>query len=87
MSSPHEMSLAQRRLALIQRSSAQRAGILGAAAPMTRKAVSFDRVVDYVRRYPVVAAAAVGALALVGPRRVFDLGTRALTLYMLLKKS
>ena len=87
MNRDHEMSLAQRRRALVQRSSAQRAAILGAAAPITRKAVSLDRVVDYVRRYPVVAAAAVGALALVGPRRIFDLGTRALTLYMLLRKS
>jgi len=82
-----EMSLAQRRRALVERSEAQRAAILGAAEPITRKAVSLDRVVDYVRRYPVVAAAAAGALALVGPRRIFDLGTRALTLYMLLRKS
>ncbi len=87
MSRDREMSLAQRRHALVQRSTAQRAAILSAAEPMTRKAASFDRVVDYVRRYPVVAAAAAGALALVGPRRVFDLGTRALTLYMLLRKS
>ena len=81
-----EMSLAQRRRALVERSEAQRATILDAAAPLASKAVSLDRVVDYVRRYPVVAAAAVGALALAGPRRVFDLGTRALTLYMLLRK-
>ena len=87
MSRGREMTLAQRRRALVQRSSAQRAAILGAAEPITRKAASLGRVVDYVRRYPVVAAAAVGALALVGPRRVFDLGTRALTLYMLLRKS
>jgi YqjK-like protein len=82
-----EMSLAQRRRALVERSEAQRTAILDAAAPLASKAVSLDRVVDYVRRYPVVAAAAVGALALVGPRRLFDLGTRALTLYMLLRNS
>ena len=86
MNRSHEMSLAQRRQALIQRSTAQRAAILRAAEPIARKAISLDRVVDYVRRYPVAAAAAAGALALVGPRRVFDLGTRALTLYMLLRR-
>ncbi len=39
-----------------------------------------------LRRYPVVTALAVGAVALIGPRRIFDLGTRALTLYMLLRR-
>jgi hypothetical protein len=82
-----EMSLAQRRRALVERSEAQRVAIFDAATPLASKAVSLDRVVDYVRRYPVVAAAAVGAVVLVGPRRIFDLGTRALTLYMLLRKA
>ena len=81
-----EMTLAQRRRALIERSAAQRASILEGAAPLASKAASLDRVIDYVRRYPVAAAAAAGAIALVGPRRLFDLGTRALTLYMLLRR-
>jgi YqjK-like protein len=81
-----EMSLAERRRALVERSAAQRAAILDGVASLASKATSLDRVVDYVRRYPVVAAAAAGAIAIVGPRRLFDLGTRALTLYMLLRK-
>jgi hypothetical protein len=81
-----EMSLAQRRRALVERSAAQRAAILDGVAPLASKAASLDRVVGYARRYPLAAAAAAGALALVGPRRLFDLGTRALTLYMLLRK-
>jgi hypothetical protein len=79
--------LAERRRELVERSSAQRAAILGAAEPIVRKAASLDRVVDYVRRHPVGTALAAGAVALVGPRKLFDLGTRALTLYMLLRKS
>jgi len=39
-----------------------------------------------VRRYPVVAAVAVGAVALIGPQKIFDLGKRAVTLYMLLRR-
>jgi hypothetical protein len=82
-----EMSLAQRRRALVERSQAQRAALLGAAEPIVGKAATLDRVVDYVRRYPIATAVAAGAVALVGPRKLFDLGTRALTLYMLLRKS
>jgi hypothetical protein len=33
-----------------------------------------------------VTVLAVAAVALIGPRRLFDYGTRAITLYMLLKR-
>jgi hypothetical protein len=50
------------------------------------KVAAVDRVVSYVRQYPVVASIVVGALALAGPRRLFHLGARAITLYMLLRR-
>lgn len=80
-----EQSLAARRRELVERSSAQRAALFVAAEPLTRKAAALDRVVNYVRSNPVVSAVAVGAVALLGPRRIFDLGARAITLYTLLR--
>ena len=78
--------LAQRREELVERSAAQRAALLASAEPLVRKAVAVDRVVAYVRQYPVLASLAVGAVALIGPRRLFELGTRAIALYALLKR-
>jgi hypothetical protein len=42
--------------------------------------------VAYVRQYPVLASLAVVAVALIGPRKLFDLGARAIALYALLKR-
>jgi len=81
----HRQSLAQRRAELVERSAAQRAALLAAATPIVAKAAAVDRVVSYVRRYPVLSSFAVGAVALAGPRRLLDLGSRAVTLYMLLR--
>jgi hypothetical protein len=78
--------LAQRRQELVERSTAQRAALLAAAEPVVRKAAAVDRVVAYVRQYPVLASLAVGAVALIGPRRLFEVGTRAIALYALLKR-
>jgi hypothetical protein len=78
--------LAERREELIARSAAQRAALAVSAEPLVRKAASFDRVVGAVRRNPVVAAVAVGAVALLGPRRIWELGARAITLYTLLRR-
>jgi hypothetical protein len=82
----HKQGLAQRRQELVERSAAQRAALLAAAAPIVSKAAAVDRVVSYVRRYPVLSSFAVGAVALAGPRRLLDLGSRAVTLYMLLRR-
>jgi YqjK-like protein len=78
--------LAQRREELVERSTAQRTTVLAAAEPIVRKAAAVDRVLAYVRRYPAVASLAVGAVALVGPRKIFDIGARAITLYMLFRR-
>ncbi len=80
------MGLAQRRLELVERSADQRAALLAAAEPIARKAAAVDRVVAYVRRHPAIASLAVGVVALIGPRKIFDLGARAITIYMLLRR-
>jgi hypothetical protein len=85
LSRRREQALAERRQELVARSAAQRAALVGAVAPLVRKAAALDRVVAYVRRYPVLSSLAVAALALFGPRRVLDLGARALTLFLLLR--
>ena len=78
--------LEQRRRELVERSAAQRAALVRAAEPLVRKAAALDRVVAYVRRYPIVTAVAAGAVALLGPRKLLSLGTRLLTLYTLFRQ-
>jgi len=70
---------------LVRRSAEQRAALLASAEPIVRKAAALDRVVTQVRRYPVVSSLVIGAVALLGPRKILDLGTRALTLYALFR--
>lgn len=82
----HVQGLAERRAELIARSAAQRAALAVAAEPLVRKVAAVDRVVGYVRRHPVVAALAVGGVALLGPHRLWVLGARAVTLYTLLRR-
>ena len=84
--SRHEQGLAERRRELVERSSAQRAALAAAAEPLVRKSAAVDRVIAQVRRYPVLSSVAVGALALLGPRRLFDLAARAAALYALLRR-
>ena len=78
--------LAQRRQELIERSAAQRSALLDAAEPLARKAAALDRVIAYVRQYPVLAALVVGAVALIGPRKLLDMGMRAIAFYALLRR-
>ena len=79
-------SLAQRREELVARSSAQRGALVAAAAPIARRAAAADRVLTYVRAHPVLSSAVVGAVALLGPRKLLELGTRAVALYALIKR-
>ena len=72
--------------ALVERSTAQRSALIAGARPVLEKAAAVDRVVAHVRRYPVLTSVAVGAVALAGPRKIFDLGTRILAFYALLKR-
>jgi hypothetical protein len=79
-------TLAQRRLELVERSAAQRASLLAAAAPLTDKAAAVDRLVAAARRHPVVTMLGAGAVALLASRRLFGFATRLLTLYALIRR-
>ena len=81
-----EQTLAQRRQELVARSGAQRAAIGVHAEPLLHKAELADRIVERVRRYPLVTAAVAGAVVFLGSRRIFDLATRALTIYALFRR-
>jgi hypothetical protein len=71
---------------LVEVSTRQRAALVATAEPLVRKAAALDRVVSYVSRNPALPALALGAFALVGPRKIFELATRAVTLYALFRR-
>jgi len=81
-----EQTLAQRREELVARSTAQRAALISHAEPLVRKAAAADRILGKLRQYPVVTAVGVGAVVLLGTRRIFDLATRILTIYALFRR-
>jgi hypothetical protein len=78
--------LVRRREELVLRSSSQRMALAVCAEPLVHKAAALDRVLSYVRRNPAIAALAVGAFALIGPRKIFDMATRAITVYALFRR-
>jgi hypothetical protein len=86
VSSKGEQTLAARRLELVERSAVQRGALLATTRPLLRKAEALDKVVATVRRYPLVMAIGATAFALLGPRRLLDLGIRGVALYQLLKR-
>ena len=79
-------TLAQRREALVAQSAAQRSAIIASAQPLARGAAAIDRITGPVRRHPVLAAIAIGAVTLLGSRKMSDLASRAMTIYMLLRR-
>lgn len=83
---PMLAELARRREALRARSSAQREALAQAAAPFTGKLATLDRVTQALRSHPVVAGLAVGALALLGPRRLLNWALRALSMAALVRR-
>lgn len=80
------MKLAERRRALVERSTTLRATLVANATPFVQRASTLDGVVFAVRRYWVVTAVAAGAVALFGSRKLFDLASRALTIYALFRR-
>ena len=71
---------------LVARSGRQRAAIIAAAQPLLQTAASADRVVARLRRHPIAVTVAAGAIVLLGSRKLFDLATRAVTLYALFRR-
>jgi len=78
--------LAERRAELVARSAEQRAAIIAAAEPLVHKADTADRLLSYVRRYPVPLAALGVAAVLFGSRKIFDIASRVLTVYALFRR-
>ena len=79
-------TLAVRREALVAQSAAQRNALIENSAPLLRGTATLDRLLGPIRRHPIVAALAVGGVALLGSRKIFDLATRAVTIYMLVRR-
>jgi hypothetical protein len=71
---------------LVERSTAQRTALIAAAEPLMRAAGTADRLVSRVRRNPIPVAALAGVVLLFGGRRLFDLASRAITLYALFRR-
>jgi len=79
-------TLAVRREALVAQSAVQRNALIESSAPLLRGTATLDRMLGPIRRHPVLAAVAVGGVALLGSRKIFDLATRAVTIYMLVRR-
>ena len=84
--SRREQNLAERREELVARSAAQRAALVVDTGPLITKAAAADRILTTLGRYPIVIGVAAAGVALLGSRRIFDLASRALTLYALLRR-
>ncbi|TMH70376.1 MAG: hypothetical protein E6H57_07525 [Betaproteobacteria bacterium] len=82
----HQQALALRRRELVDRSAMQRGALVGSVEPLVHKAAALDRIVGAVRRHPLVTGLGVALVALAGSRKLFQMGSRLLTLYMLFRR-
>jgi len=82
----HQLALAHRRDELVARSAAQRAALIAGLTPLAEKAAVLDRIFGTLRRYSVVAGIVGGVVALAGSRRLLELGSRLLSLYLLVRR-
>jgi hypothetical protein len=82
----HQAALARRREELVARSAAQRSALIAGVEPLVGKAAALDRIVGAVRRHSAIAGVAAGVVALLGSRRLIDIATRLVTLYMLVRR-
>ena len=78
--------LAQRRQALVERSADCRARIGADLEPLARKIAVADRAFAALRAHPMIASAAAGAIAFMGPRRLLGWAARVVPLYALLRR-
>jgi hypothetical protein len=78
--------LAEHRRALVEQSAAQRAAILAVSHPFLRKAAAADRLLTRVRNHPLVVTAVAASVVILGTRKLFDIASRAVTLYMLFRR-
>jgi len=82
----HQQELAQRREELVARSAAQRSALVMSAAPLAGKAAALDRIVGTLRRYSAAAGVVAGVAALFGSRRLLEIASRLVTLYLLARR-
>lgn len=82
----YQIALARRREDLVARSAAQRSALIDGLAPLATQAAAVERIVGTVRRYSVVAGIIAGVVALLGSRRLLELGSRLLSLYLLVRR-
>lgn len=78
--------LTERRKELVARSARERAALIAAAGPLVDKAATADRLLSYVRRYPVPLAAVGIGVVLLGSRKLLDIASRVLTVYALFRR-
>lgn len=83
---PYLREIERRRIALVERSTAQRAALTDAASPLAHKLAAIDRVVAALRGHPVLLGLAAGAVAFLGPSRLLAWAARAATAYSLLRR-
>jgi hypothetical protein len=74
-----------RRMALVERSAAERAAIAAQVWPLARGVAAVDRIVGSVRAHPILAIAAAGAVVL-GRGRLIDWVARGAAVYSLLRR-
>jgi len=82
----HQSALARRRDELVARSAAQRSALIASLAPLAAKAAALDRIARTLRRYSVVAGVVAGVAAIFGSRRLIDIASRLLKLYLLVRR-
>jgi len=82
----HTGKLARRREELVARSAAQRNALIADVEPLLGKAAALDRIVGAVRRHSVIVGVVAGVVTLLGSRKLVDIATHLLTLYMLARR-
>ena len=82
----HTGKLARRREELVARSAAQRNALIADVEPLLGKAAALDQIVGAVRRHSLIVGVVAGVVALVGSRKLINIATHLLTLYMLARR-
>lgn len=79
-------TLKQRRLALVERSCAQRRRLAEAASPFAARLAAVDRLGAALREHPLAAALGFAVVLLLGPRKLLLGALRALTVLSLFRR-
>ena len=83
----YQRELERRRQKLVERSTAQRAALGAAVAPLVAKIATVDRVRDTLRKYPVGVVAIAAGFGVLGWQGTLSLAARLFSLYALLRRT